>query len=194
VIKNLGGASMALQLIINEQILMPDYPIYINNSGLILLSPFLPALFEELDLLSKDDDKTYLDPATSASRAVHLLQYLVTGHTESLEEYLTLNKLICGLPVNAPVTPGIEATTEELETCDSLLQAVLDKWLALGSGTSIETLRASFLQRDGSLKPAEERWEFRVQRNTLDVLLDRIPWGFSIISHPWMAEPIYVEW
>jgi hypothetical protein len=40
----------------------------------------------------------------------------------------------------------------------------------------------------------EEGWRLEVERKTLDVLMDDLPWSFSMILHPWMAEPITVAW
>jgi hypothetical protein len=33
-----------------------------------------------------------------------------------------------------------------------------------------------------------------VQRKTLDVLVDQIPWSVSVVYHRWMAQPLYVTW
>jgi hypothetical protein len=34
----------------------------------------------------------------------------------------------------------------------------------------------------------------QVERKTLDVLLDSIPWGFSTVLLPWNPQPLFVEW
>ncbi|GEN05988.1 hypothetical protein SAMN05443572_102895 [Myxococcus fulvus] len=168
-------------------------PIYIDNAGLILTSPFLPHLFRELGLTRVDDQgKTHLDPEP-AMRAVHLLQYLVDGRTSAPEPLLVLNKILCGLPVPTPIPTGIEMTPQEQSLCDRLLKALIAKWTIL-SGTSVAGLRETFLQREGRLEQLEDRWKLQVQRKTLDVLVDQVPWSLSILTHPWMPQPLYVSW
>jgi hypothetical protein len=70
---------------------------------------------------------------------------------------------------------------------------VIEHWKAL-KNTSIAGLRATFLARDGLLTQREEDWVLRVERKTLDVLLDRIPWGYSTVAMPWNNYVIHVEW
>ncbi|MCY1001157.1 contractile injection system tape measure protein [Myxococcus sp. MISCRS1] len=168
-------------------------PIYIENAGLILTSPFLPHLFRELGLTHVDDQgKTRLDPEP-ATRAVHLLQYLVDGRTSAPEPLLVLNKILCGLSVPTPIPSGIEMTPQEQSLCDRLLKALIANWAIL-SGTSVAGLRETFLQREGRLEQLEDRWKLQVQRKTLDVLVDQVPWSLSILTYPWMPQPLYVSW
>ncbi|MFY1826882.1 contractile injection system tape measure protein [Myxococcus fulvus] len=168
-------------------------PIYIDNAGLILTSPFLPHLFRELGLSHVDDQgKTRLDPEP-AMRGVHLLQYLVDGRTSAPEPLLVLNKILCGLPVPTPIPSGIEMTAQEQSLCDRLLKALIANWTIISS-TSVAGLRETFLQREGRLEQLEDRWKLQVQRKTLDVLVDQVPWSLSILTHPWMPQPLYVSW
>ncbi|MEI3154023.1 MAG: contractile injection system tape measure protein [Odoribacter sp.] len=51
--------------------------------------------------------------------------------------------------------------------------------------TSLEGLRHSFLQREGMLEQ-EGEWKLTVHPKGLDVLLDSLPWGFSMVRLPWM--------
>jgi hypothetical protein len=55
-------------------------------------------------------------------------------------------------------------------------------------------LRETFLQREGKLQPTHDGWKLRVQRKTLDVLVDQIPWSISVVFHAWMPQPIHVTW
>ena len=74
-----------------------------------------------------------------------------------------------------------------------MLQAVITHWKIL-KHTSISGLRESFLKRDGILRKKETGWLLQVERKTLDVLLDSIPWGFSTVLLPWNPQPLFVEW
>ena len=163
--------------------------IYVANAGLVLTSPFLPHLFKTFGLTANGAWKD----AASAARAPHLLQWLVDGASNAPEPALALNKLICGLPPSAPLDTHFEITVREQETCTQLLQAMLANWTVLAH-SSIAALRETFLQREGKLQEQSDRWTLQVQRKTLDVLIDRIPWTFSVVYHPWMPKPIHVTW
>jgi hypothetical protein len=61
-------------------------------------------------------------------------------------------------------------------------------------GSSVAALRETFLQREGCIVRIEGGWRVDVERKVLDVLIDGLPWSFSMILHPWMREPISVVW
>jgi len=134
-----------------------------------------------------------LRDAETASRAVHLLQYLVDGTTDAPEPRLVLNKLLCGLAPAVPVERAIEPTEQEIAVCDALLRSVLAGWPALAN-TSVAGLRETFLQREGKLERGDEGWRLRVGRKTVDVLVDELPWSLSVILHRWMPRPLHVTW
>ena len=169
-------------------------PIYIGNAGLVLASPFLPHLFRELDWLDVDDRKRpRLRDRDAISRAVHLLQYLVDGRSAAPEPLLVLNKILCGVPTATPVARAIVMTDQERRLGDFLLRSMLDNWSVL-RGTSVAGLRETFLQREGKLQRVDDGWKLRVQRRTLDVLIDQVPWSISILLAPWMPAPVHVTW
>jgi len=168
-------------------------PIYIANAGLILTHPFLPQLFQSLDMLERAEDGRRRLIADQVSRAVHLLQSLVDGRTSAPEPLLCLNKLLCGVPLSTPVERSIEATPRDLEICRTLLNSLIANWPII-SNTSVQGLQETFLQREGRLQRASDGWRLLVQRKTVDVLLDHIPWSISTITHGWMLEPIFVTW
>jgi hypothetical protein len=169
-------------------------PVYVTNAGLVLAGAFLPHLFAQLDLLETDDrGRPRLRDADAVSRAVHLLQYLVDGSTDTPEPLLVLNKLLCGVPPQTPVERAVEPAVRERELCDRLLGAMLARWPALDH-TSIEGLRETFLQREGRLELVPGQHRLTVQRKTLDVLVDQVPWSASVIFNDWMAEPLHVSW
>jgi len=169
-------------------------PIFIDNAGLVLTNPFLPHLFDALGLLSPDErGKPRLRDQAATSRAVHLLQYLVDGRADAPEPLLALNKVLCGLPIAAPVNRAITMTEDEHDTCDMLLRSILGNWPIL-SGTSIAGLRETFLQREGKLTLADGAWRLQVQRKTLDVLVDQIPWSIGVVFHAWMPGALHVTW
>lgn len=169
-------------------------PIYIENAGLVLTAPFLPHLFGALDFyVEREDGRPVLRDRESASRAVHLLQYLVDGRTWAPEPLLVLNKILCGMPVGAPVAREIEPTDDEQEICDKLLRSMLASWTAIAN-TSADGLRETFLRRAGKLLRVSDGWKLEVQRRTVDFLVDEVPWNHSVICHRWMPGPLYISW
>lgn len=167
----------------------PDEQIFIDNAGLVLLTPYLARLFAMLNL----HDKGSFRDAQSAERAVHLLQYLVTGATDTPEHQLVLNKQLCGVKPGKPIARGIEFTSQEILQLDGLLTGVVQNWKALGN-TTIDGLRESFLQRQGRLERNDDAWHLLVESKAYDMLLDQLPWGYSTIKFPWMERVIYVDW
>ena len=161
----------------------------VENAGMVLAATYLPRLFAMLGLLEKSAFKD----AEAAERAVHLLQYLVEERTDRPEYLLVLNKILCGVQTGMPIIREIEASAAEKETIDGLLAAVIQHWGALGS-TSVSGLREAFLQRSGRLRLKDDAWYLEVEQKAYDMLLDRLPWSFSVIKLPWMQRVVHVKW
>jgi hypothetical protein len=161
----------------------------VKYAGIVLLAPFLKPFFTQLNLLDgrewKNNESTF--------RAVHLLKFLATGQKNVPEYSLVFEKILCGLPTDMPLPLDIILTDEEVAESESLLKAVITHWNVL-KNTSIDGLRESFIKREGLLTRRENGWLLQVERKTLDVLLDSIPWGFSTITLVWTPELIFVEW
>lgn len=161
----------------------------ISNSGLVLLHPFLKSFFENLGLLDEDD----FTDSDKCERAVCLLHYLATGDTEFFEPDLVLPKFLCGWPGQHAVNRFLPISDYEKEECQVLLTSVVNHWEALKT-TSIDELRSNFLQRNGLLREEEFGWSLYVERKTQDILLEKLPWGLSIVKHKWMNEFLTVKW
>jgi len=163
--------------------------IYVANAGVIIVGPYLPRLFGMLGLTNKESFIS-LD---ATHRAVHLIQYIVTGVTVTPEPMLVLNKILCGLPISAPIPLDIDLRAQEQAAIEEMLAAVIAHWKAIGR-TSISGLRESFLQREGRLISADEAWRLRVESKCFDMLLDRLPWGYAMVKYPWMKRVLHVDW
>jgi hypothetical protein len=163
--------------------------VYVGNAGLVLAAPYMPQLFKMLDLMEEAKFKD----ERAAERAIHLLQFAVNESCDSPEFLLALNKILCGVASGIPIVREIAPLAREKEAIEGMLTAMIRNWTIIGN-TSVQGLRESFLQRSGRLKLKDDGWHLRVEPKGIDVLLDRLPWGFSIIKHPWMTQPIYVEW
>lgn len=163
--------------------------IYINNSGLVLLHPFLQTFFEHLKLTEQNQ---WVDEP-SQRKAILILQFLITGNEQFEEFNLILNKILCGLQLDEVAETEIELSDEIKNECDDLLRSVIKNWSAL-KNTGIESLRETFLQRNGKLSRVDNGWLLQVQQKAVDVLLGSLPWGTGTIKIPWMKEILYVEW
>lgn len=161
--------------------------IIVDNAGIVLLHPFLPRFLEGLGV---SDGDVLVDRA----RAMCLLHYLATGEPTAPEYRLTLAKVICGVALDEPVEAEAGLTAAEAEEAAALLKAAIGHWEAL-RGTSPDALRIEFLMRPGVLSVgADGDWLLRVETRTVDVLLDQLPWGISMIALPWMPGLLRVEW
>ena len=74
-----------------------------------------------------------------------------------------------------------------------MLRSLLANWTIV-QNTSVAGLQETFLQREGRLERTSEGWKLRVQRKTVDVLVDEVPWSLSMIFHRWMPQPLQVAW
>jgi len=180
----------------NSISLFPSQPladvdeIVVSNAGLVLVHPFLRYFFEGLNLL---DEELRFRSKSDAFKAVHLLQYIVTGNETTPETDLPLNKILCAIDITEPVPKNVGITEEEKHECLFLIKTVLERWEALKT-TNPAALRETFLQREGILKKAGQSWNLTVERNSFDVMLERLPWSISLIKLPWCEQILYVEW
>jgi hypothetical protein len=172
----------------------PAQPVAIANAGLVLLAPFLPDLFAQLGLVSADAAAAGRPLAAEATcRAVQGLSYLAEGRWEGAATEPVIERVLCGAPAEDAPAPVGAPDPRDLVTCDDLLRAVISDWTALDD-TSIKGLRETFLQRRGVLLRTDVGWALTVQSRAYDLLLDKVPWTFSLISLPWMTEPLRVTW
>ena len=180
--QKLEDAKKATPIAEDDFILVPD-------AGLILLHPFLPRLLEDCGWLRENEFVN--DEARNC--AVYLLHYLASGNEDAPEYVLMLPKLLCGIALEWPLELAPRLTDAERAACDELLVQVIGHWSALRN-TSPSTLRETFLRRDGKLRSTDEGWRLEVQRKTEDILLNRMPWGFSMIKFSWMHRLLSVSW
>ena len=124
---------------------------------------------------------------------VFLLHYLATGETSANEPRLILPKLLCATEFGEPLPSETDLTEIEKESCYTLLKSVLNHWKPLHN-TSIGGLQQTFLQREGKLTETATGWKLDVEQKTVDILLDKLPWGFSTFRLPWMEQILNVDW
>ena len=172
----------------NKQLNM-DIRINIRNAGIVLLNSYIPILFNRLNLTSTNQ----FIMESAQLEAVHYLQYLVTGQTQTEESLLPLNKVLCGLHPSIRVKSGIAISHESENLMNGLIAAVISHWRAIGE-SSTDGFRGNWLERDGLLIEQEDRWELNIEKRPYDILINQSPFSFSIIKHPWMVKSINVNW
>lgn len=167
----------------------PATGIMVHNAGLVLLHSYFILLLQRMGLLTGN---RFTNDGTQVT-AMHCLQFLATGFSYTEEALLPLNKVLCGIPLETPVTPGIDMDTEKVEIIEGLLNAVIGHWPAIGA-CSVGGFRGNWLVRDGVLHEEPERWVLTVEKRAYDVLISRSPFSFSIIKFAWMPKCLQVNW
>jgi len=165
---------------------MPN-ELFFSNAGLVLLNPFVPALFKKLELL--DNDGKLTNPEVAAI----LLHYAATGREGDYEFEMAFEKYVCGIPPSIPINREIAITQEQKDEVGVVLNSVLQHWTALKS-KSPELLRNEFLSRSGKLIVEKSNHRLIIERKTFDLLLDKLPWSYSLLKFSWKKELIFVEW
>jgi hypothetical protein len=163
--------------------------IYIHNSGLVILAPFLTRYFTMLDMLEDEVFRSEDD----AIRGVLLLEYLASGRTEVAEHELIFNKVLCGLDISTPVPSILKLTNQEIQVSEQMLNAVRQNWDKMSNST-ITTLRDSFLLREGLLREHNDHWSLKVSSAGYDILLSFLPWTISVTSLSWLDKQVEVDW
>ena len=163
----------------------------IMDSGLVLLAPYLPALFERTGCI----EKGVFANEESQRKALAVLKYAAYGNYAEPPKDAALMNLLCNLPVS-PVLYADElpkVSDSEKELIDSLLNAVIANWKAVGH-MSPDGLRGTYFVRNGTLETAGATDMLTVETKTFDILLDKLPWGYSMIKHSWMKKVLNVKW
>ncbi|RNL91727.1 hypothetical protein ED312_04195 [Sinomicrobium pectinilyticum] len=161
--------------------------IFIENTGLILLHPFLKPFLLDCGLIGPDN--VFSDKELAA----HLLHYTATGKEMDTENFMLLEKFLCDIPLQEPVARERPLTGQHKEKSLELLASVTGQWKAF-KNTSAVTIRNEFIQRPGKLITGRDNPRIIVERKTQDILLEKLPWNISIVKIPWIEKLIFVEW
>src|SRR5690606_6965700 len=174
---------------IQEEIMANEEPVWVMDAGLVLLSPFLPALFKTCDYL---DNGIFRSTEMGAS-AVNLLVYMAHGLEELPEYQKLLPKFLCGILWETLLPETDPISDLERSNADELLIAVVTHWKAL-KNSSPEAVQEAFIRRLGKIIAGNPGILLEVEPKTQDILLKRLPWGFSMIKFQWMPDILQVKW
>lgn len=164
-----------------------DKSFYVDNSGLIILHPFIKQLFKNCNLLNENND------INNKELAAHILHYAATKEENDFEHRMLFEKFLCGIPMQQSIKREVQIEESHKACVEELLQSVVTHWSALKNSSS-DILRSEFLQREGKLDLSEDNPKLFIERKTQDILLDKIPWNISIVKIPWIDKLMYTQW
>ena len=181
---------------LSESIIVDDQ--YSYDAGLLILWPFLSTLFERLGLLQDDfsEDgkkrKAFISDKAQA-KAYSLLCYLC-GSDKEVAYYGVINLLV-GYEFDAIVLEPILLTPEEEKEALSLLEVVIMRWEIL-KNMPYSSFQSLFIQRKCLVSLSDMGAIVTVEKQTLDILMQKMPWGLGLIQLPWFEsnQSISVEW
>ncbi|MBS9434467.1 contractile injection system tape measure protein [Photorhabdus hainanensis] len=174
----------------SEYALLPKQilPYPVNNAGILVLWPILPALFNQFGLL---EEQKFIHRQAPFS-AVNFLNYLIWENEEIQTELNILNNVLCGLVVNEPI---------ELAPVEPEKQLIIDQWLDAiinqlpgWKKLTRNDARQLFLQRPGELLISDQEINIIVEHQPFDMLLTDWPWPLNIAKLPWLDHPLKIDW
>ncbi|ENZ2323351.1 contractile injection system tape measure protein [Salmonella enterica] len=161
----------------------------ISNAGLLLLWPLFPQLFSQLGLWEQEQ---FVSDAAQW-QAVYVLERLVWGETNSSEERLTLNQVLCGVSCSTSVPSLTPLSLLQLQQIDGWLTAI-GQQLAGWQKLSLTDIRQLFLQRTGEISTEGAVPQINVWPEPYDFLLRDWPWPMTLASFPWTEQPLTIVW
>ncbi|WP_323837465.1 contractile injection system tape measure protein [Photorhabdus africana] len=184
------------QPLVNQKVMTEDQkilsisntPCQVNNAGILMLWPMLPALFNQLGLL---EGEKFIH-RQAQYHAVNFLDYLIWGTDETPAERKRLNNILCGLMINEN-TKSISVEPEKQLITTQWLDTIITQlpgWKKL----SCNDVRQLFLQRPGELLVNEQEIKITIQQQPFDALLADWPWPLNIAKLPWLDRSLLIDW
>jgi len=122
-----------------------------------------------------------------------LIHYLASGKEDISLDEMEFPMLICNFPANLSLDPSQKLSQEDKKESNHVLQIAIEHWKALKT-TSPNGLRSGFLMRNGILEKEKNDWKILVEKKSIDVLLDQLPWSLDMIKLPWHNHVWTVKW
>lgn len=161
---------------------------YINNGGLILTATFLGYFFKGIEYIEKGK----FISEEKQKQAVILLQKLC-GDEFFSEDQMVLSKILCGLSIYDTVPMLYIPTEKESEELNLMVDSLIHYWPVL-KNTSVEAFKYNYMKRTAMLTYGEKQWNLRIKRESIDVIIDTLPWSIGLTKQPWMEKAIITEW
>ncbi|WP_326984375.1 contractile injection system tape measure protein [Chryseobacterium sp. MYb264] len=161
---------------------------YVQNTGLILIHPFMKTFFEHCDLWNAKNQEL-IDP----ERCTHLLHYIATGKTNAAEYDMLFEKFLCNIPLNQTINRHIKLSRKHKAQAKNVIESVQHNWAPMKK-SSPALLQNEFFQRPGKLVTTDYDYTLTVERKTQDILLDKLGWGIGLVKLPWKEKFMLVNW
>ncbi|MDC9621314.1 contractile injection system tape measure protein [Xenorhabdus sp. XENO-7] len=160
----------------------------ISNAGCMILWPLLPTFFRSFDLL----DQNRFTRLEAQREAVCLLDWLIWAEDEIPAWRLTLNKIICGLPINDNALWHTPEPEQQIAISQWLEKTIvqLPAWKKMG----VNDVRYLFLQRSGELSELNGMTNIHIKPEVYDALISEWPWPINMASFSWLKQPITMTW
>lgn len=161
----------------------------VSNAGLVLLWPLLPRLFAHMELIEEGQ----FPGDASRWQAVQSLHYLAWGSDYPAVEIYPLNQLLCGIDPDVAMPDIIPLNEQQQQQIDAWLTGVghqLPGWQKL----ALSDIRALFLQRPGEVVYNTDPPQIIVHEEAFDYLLADVPWPLTLVSLPWLEQPLTLIW
>ncbi|MDE9497081.1 hypothetical protein KKJ22_04370 [Xenorhabdus bovienii] len=160
----------------------------VSNAGCMILWPLLPTFFSTFGLL----DKNQFISLEAQREAVCLLDWLIWAEDEIPAWRLTLNKVICGLPVDGNALWRAPAPEQQTLISHWLENTIvqLPAWKKMG----VSDVRHLFLQRSGELSELNGVTNIHIKPEVYDALIGEWPWPINMASFSWLKQPLTMTW
>jgi hypothetical protein len=150
-----------------------------KNAGLVIAHQYIPVLFERLGLMR---DNKFISE-TAQLDAVNYLQYVTSGKLDRNPDFMSLNKVLCGLPLNHPVPAELVISKEHKELIDGMIKAMINAWPVFDK-TSVQGFRSAWFLRRGVVIDWDGEWRLWVDKASYDMLLHQSPYSFAVVNTP----------
>ncbi|OHX65971.1 contractile injection system tape measure protein [Flammeovirga pacifica] len=161
----------------------------IENTGLCLLSPYIPHLFKSLDLIVNQQ----FEEEGNLKLAIQVLHYMATKKRNiQLDDNVIFLKLLTGCPIDQFLEFDEELPSSYVDEVEHLLEVVQQHWKVYKNKDN-DGLRVMFLMRNARLNFGNEIL-IKVENSTYDILMNTLPWTYSRVHFPWMENSLRVEW
>ncbi|AHK21910.1 hypothetical protein BF17_03235 [Yersinia similis] len=160
----------------------------VSNAGCLIFWPLLSTFFSVFDLLEK---QVFIHQQAQIE-AVCLLDWLIWGDDEISDGRLSLNKVICGLPIHFDTawrTPAAEQKVLIREWLEKIRQQ-LPAWKRMGA----KDIRTLFLQRPGEIIWLDGAVAIGVNPEAYDALINTWPWPMNMACFNWLQQPLSIQW
>jgi len=164
--------------------------VQVTNAGLVLFHPYLRYVFQDLEWINS---KHQFVNKKAQQKAVLWLQHVINGKSRHPEQSLVLNKILCGWPVNKPLSTRCNFSKKEKLAVQDMIDALKEHWSVLRN-TSAHGVVKSFIDRPGVIQKTGKNFLLQIEKNTIDILLESLPFGIQTIKLPWNAYIIHTEW